>query len=230
MILSRGQNKVLHQHPVFCYQHCCPTLSWAIRVTGWRICQRSGKGDLNTWLLLIRTWNHSEYDCTRLMATQCTPILQFCHTTILQLSNTPTTKPVWWEGLPYIFPCGCCQQAEISISCTANLADFTETLLKTSPELKSYCLCLPLQGKEGQPHSASGQNLFPTASKMHTDSIQRSAAMVFDEECAAFERQCCHCDPLSLLRAISPLFPLKMRKGLRSLKWKLPLIPNHPEA
>lgn len=148
----------------------------------------------------------------------------------MQLSNTPTTKPVWWEGLPYIFTRGCCQQTEILISYTANLADFTETLPKTSPELKSYCLCFPPQDKRGQPYSASGQNLFPAASKIHTDSIQRSAATVFDEECAAFERQCCHCDLLPLLRAISPLFPLKMRKGSRPLKRKPPLNPNHPKA
>lgn len=113
---------------------------------------------------------------------------------------------------------------------TANLADFTETLPKTSPELKSYCLCFPLQDKRGQPYSASGQNLFPAASKIHRDSIQRSAATVFNEECTAVERQCCHCDPLPLLGAISPLFPLKMRKCLRPLKWKLPLNPNHPKA
>lgn len=165
-----------------------------------------------------------------LIATQSTPILQCCHTTILQLSNTPTTKPVWWEGLPYIFTCGCCQQGKILISYTANSADFTETLPKTSPKLKSYRLCFPPQDKRGQPHSASGQNSFPAASKIHTDSIQRSAATVWDEECAAFERQCCHCDALPLLRAISPLFPLQMRKGARPLKWKLPLNPNRAKA
>lgn len=65
MILSRGQNKVLHHNPASCYQHHCPTLVWAIRETGCRICQCSGKGDLNTWLLLIRTWDGSEHDSAR---------------------------------------------------------------------------------------------------------------------------------------------------------------------
>lgn len=61
MRLSRGQNKVPHQGPAFCYQHCCPTLIWAAGGTGWRICQWSGKGDVDTWLLLIRTWTHSAH-------------------------------------------------------------------------------------------------------------------------------------------------------------------------
>lgn len=65
MILSRGQNKVLHHNPASCYQHHCPTLVWAIRVTGCRKCQCSGKGDLNTWPLLIRTWNGSEHNSAR---------------------------------------------------------------------------------------------------------------------------------------------------------------------
>lgn len=142
------------------------------------------------------------------------------------LSETPTDKPVRWEGLPYIFTCGCCQQAEILISYTANLAGFTETLPKRNPELQSRRFVSHCQAEDNcTQHLAP--TYFQTASRIHTDSIQRSAATVCDEECSALETQCCHCDPLPLPRASGPLFQLNARKGLRSLKWKLPLNPNH---
>lgn len=83
------------------------------------------------------------------------------------LSETPTDKPVRWEGLPYIFTCGCCQQAEILISYTANLAGFTETLPKRNPELQSRRFVSHCQAEDNRT-----QHLAPTYFQTASRSIR----------------------------------------------------------
>lgn len=229
MRLSRGQNKVPHQGPAFCYQHHCPTLIWAAGGTGWRICQWSGKGDVDTWLLLIRTWTHSAHHAasrwwlykahkpcsfvTRLFSNSGAIRNTYSQTSLV--GGTSLYFHMWLLSAGWNLD---------KLRSQPGWLYWNPAEEKSRAAKPPFCFTLP---GRGQPHSASGPNLFPNCISIHTDSIQRSAATVCDEECSALETQCCHCDPLPLPRASSPLFPLNARKGLRSLKWKLPLNPNH---